>query len=56
MKLCPYPDHRHKRFCLTVSPYLTLSFSPLINIDGAARQLRRPEPVAGPLTVTLLPP
>lgn len=33
-KLCPYSGHLVKRFCPTVSPYLTLSFSPLINIDG----------------------
>lgn len=33
-RLSSYLDHLVKPFCLTVSPYLTLSFSPLINIDG----------------------
>lgn len=30
----PYSDNLVKRFCLTVSPFLTLSFSSLINTDG----------------------
>lgn len=30
----PYLDPLVKRFCPTLSPYLTLSFSPLINLDG----------------------
>lgn len=33
-RLCPHPGSRVKRFFVYVSPYLTLSFSALINIDG----------------------
>lgn len=44
VKLRPYSDHQVKCFCPTVSPYLTLSFSPLINIDGQLDSSRGQNP------------
>lgn len=40
----PYLDPLVKRFCLTLSPYLTLSFSPLINLDGEPDSSRGQNP------------